>query len=71
MKCKLLVIVFLINSLFGFCQEKDVMPYKVLKGHEHKVQGAFFSPNGNFIISYGWDNTVRIWDVKTFTEIKL
>lgn len=70
MKCKLILIVFLINSLFSFCQEKNVKPYKVLKGHKHKVQEAFFSPNGNFIISHGWDNTVRIWDVKTFTEIK-
>ena len=70
MKCKLIVIVFLINSLFSFCQEKNVKPYKVLKGHNHKVQGVFFSPNGKFIISHGWDNTVRIWDVKTFTEIK-
>ena len=70
MKFKLIAILFTINSLFSFCQEKDVKPYKVLKGHKHKVQGAFFSPNGNFIISYGWDNTVRIWDVKTFTEIK-
>lgn len=70
MKCRLIIIIFLINSLFSFCQEKEIKPYKVLKGHKYKVQGVFFSPNGKFIISHGWDNTVRIWDVKTFSEIR-
>jgi len=70
MKFKLHVIVFLINSLSCFCQGKLVEPCKVLKGHEHKVQGAFFSSDGKFIISYGWDNTFKIWDVETFSEIR-
>ena len=70
MKFKLITILFIVNSLFSFCQEKAMKPYKVLKGHEHKVQGVFFSPNGNFIVSYGWDNTVRIWDMEksVFTD---
>jgi WD40 repeat protein len=70
MKYQLIAIVFLIISLSSLCQEMDVGPYKVLIGHEHKVQGVFFSPDGNFIVSYGWDNTVRIWDANTFTETK-
>jgi len=70
MKSRFLVILFFITSLFGFCQEKEVKPYKILKGHKHKVQNAFFSSDGKFIISHGWDNTVKIWDVKTFSEIR-
>ena len=70
MKNNLITIIFILGSLLGYCQENIIKPYKVLKGHEHKVQGAFFSPNGKLIISYGWDNTVRVWDVETFTEVK-
>lgn len=70
MKCKLIIIIFLINSIFSYSQDNNIEPYKILKGHKHKVQGAFFSSDGKFIISYGWDNTVKIWDVKTFSEIR-
>lgn len=70
MKYKLIIINILINSIFCFSQDNNLKPYKVLKGHKHKVQGAFFSKDGKLIISYGWDNTIKIWDVKTFTEIR-
>lgn len=70
MKYKLIIICFLINSIFCYGQDKNIKPYKILKGHKHKVQGVFFSSDGNFIISYGWDNTIKIWDVKTFSEIR-
>ncbi|MFC2089329.1 WD40 repeat domain-containing protein [Bacteroidota bacterium] len=46
------------------------IPYKVLKGHKHKIQSAQFSLDGNYIISHCWDNTVKLWDVRTFSEIK-
>lgn len=70
MKNNLVIAIFILGSLLGYCQEDIIKPYHVLKGHKHKVQGAFFSPNGHFIISHGWDNTVRIWEAKTFTENK-
>ncbi len=70
MKNKFLVIFILLTSLLCSCQEKNLKPYKVLKGHKHKVQNAFFSPNSELIISYGWDNTIKIWDAKTFLEIR-
>ncbi len=56
--------------MYSYSQDDNTKPYKTLKGHKHKVQGAFFSSDGNFIISYGWDNTIKIWDVKTFSEIR-
>lgn len=70
MKYKLITIFILINAAFCYAQENDINPYKVLKGHTHKVSNAFFSSDGKFIISHGWDNTVKIWDAKTFSEIR-
>ena len=70
MKYKLIIIFFLINATFCCGQDNDIKPYKVLVGHKHKVQNAFFSSDGKLIISYGWDNTVKIWDVKTFSELR-
>jgi WD40 repeat protein len=70
MRYTLILIFFITNSLFSFCQEENTEPYKVLKGHKHKVQGAIFSPNGKYIISYGWDNTIKVWDAETFTELR-
>jgi len=51
-------------------QSENTEPYKILEGHKHKVQNVFFSPDGKFIISHGWDNTIKIWDAKTFSEIR-
>lgn len=70
MKYSLILLLYITNSFFGFGQEKNVEPYKVLKGHKHKVQRALFSPNGKYIISHGWDNTIKVWDVETFTELR-
>lgn len=60
-----------LNSGKGDDDDKIIKPFKFLVGHEHKVQNAFFSPNGKLIISHGWDNTVRIWDAETFKELKV
>jgi len=67
----LTLMIFLLSFITCFSQEKNTKPYKVLSGHGHKVQNAFFSPNGEFIVSHGWDNTVRIWDTETFKELKV
>jgi len=70
MKYKLIIICFLINSIVSYSQDNNTKPYRTLKGHKNKVQKAFFSSDGQFIISHGWDNTVKIWDVMTFSEIR-
>jgi len=70
MKYKLIVVFFIANSLFSYSQTNDIKPYKVLEGHKRKVQNAFYSPDGKFIVSHGWDYTVKIWDAKTFSEIR-
>jgi WD40 repeat protein len=69
----ILLIIFLNHASAqesGMSNEINAKPYKVLKGHKYKVQNAFFSPNGKFIVSHGWDNTVKTWDVETFSEIR-
>lgn len=65
---------FVVSALSTFnCQGQtmNIKPYKVISGHDHKVQNAFFSPNGKFVVSHGWDNTVRIWDAENFKELKV
>jgi len=70
MKYNLIIIIFLIYSIVSYSQDNNTKPYKILKGHKHKVSNAFYSPDGKFIVSHGWDNTIKIWDAKTFLEIR-
>jgi WD40 repeat protein len=30
------------------------------------VIGCAISPDGSFIVSASWDNTLKVWDAKTF-----
>jgi len=40
-------------------------PKKRLLGHEHFVQDATLSNDGQHAISASWDGTLRLWDLKT------
>jgi WD40 repeat protein len=40
----------------------------VLEGHKGKVATVAFSPDGNTLMTGGWDQTVRLWDVATGLE---
>lgn len=40
----------------------------VLRGHENLVSQVLFMPGGTQAVTAAWDNTVRIWDLKTLRE---
>ena len=40
-----------------------------LLGHSWNVSDIAFSSNNNLLASAGWDNTIKLWDVKTGKEI--
>ncbi len=42
-----------------------------LKGHKSWVRGVAFSPNGKNIASSSGDGTIRLWDVKSSTCVRI
>ena len=40
-----------------------------LTGHSDEVMSAFYSPDGQRIITASHDQTIKIWDTKTGKEI--
>ncbi len=42
---------------------------RILKGHNHRVFGATYSPDDSRILSYSFDGTARLWDAKTGREL--
>ena len=38
---------------------------KTIRGHSKSVNSVAYSPDGKYLASGSWDNTVKIWEVKT------
>ncbi len=43
---------------------------RALKGHQDKVIGVVFSPDGTHLVSSGWDGTVKLWDLAGGAELR-
>jgi WD40 repeat protein len=41
----------------------------VLRGHEHWVMSAAFSPDGRRVVTTSLDKTARLWDVANKAEL--
>jgi len=67
MKRKATIIILILLPFFCLGQK----PYKILKGHKHKVNNLSFSNDSKYLISSSWDNTVRVWNMDTFDSIRV
>jgi WD40 repeat protein len=38
--------------------------YYILTGHTDQVTGRLFTSDGHWLLTYGWDGTVRIWNLE-------
>src|SRR5262249_33259644 len=43
---------------------------RALRGHKNTIRSMDFSPDGKFLASTGYDNTVRLWEVATGNEVR-
>jgi WD40 repeat protein len=42
---------------------------RTLPGHNKLVKALLYTPDGKLLVSGGWDNTLKFWDVKTGQEL--
>jgi WD40 repeat protein len=40
-----------------------------LRGHQDWVYSVSFSPDGKFLASGSWDETVKVWEVGSWREV--
>ena len=57
-----------------FCIElinaQDTIPDIILKGHQYTVYCTDISKDNQYLVSGGWDNSVKLWDYKNAKEIQ-
>ena len=41
------------------------------EGHRGPVSSAAFTPDSKSLVTGGWDGTVRLWDTKRGTQLRL
>jgi WD40 repeat protein len=50
--------------------EKTIKPDVVYKGHTDAVYAVAFSPDGKFLVTASFDNTLKLWEAATGKEIR-
>jgi len=56
----------MISPILG---QNIIEPYKVLTGHQYKINYLKFSDDSKFLASGGWDNYTVLWDMETFSKL--
>jgi len=52
-------------------RSKEIKPHVFVQlGHSGRIDSAVFSPDGRFLLSGSWDNTLKLWDIATGKEIR-
>lgn len=68
------ILFFLSILTFGciglYAQSVINTPIEKLAGHTENVEALSYSPDGKYLVSTGWDRSIRVWDTETWTEIK-
>ena len=54
----------------GSIHAQDTIPEIVLEGHQYTVYSIDISDDNKYLVSGGWDNTVKLWDYKNAKEIE-
>jgi len=55
------------NEIYVFdMRKREELPSMVLSGHGDNVTGLAVSNNGNFLLSNSMDQSVRVWDIRSF-----
>ena len=57
------------NVISAYDLRTDKILYNLGTGHTDSITDIKLSPDGNFLLSNGMDNTCRIWDVRHFVEM--
>lgn len=57
------------NDSVAVCEVGSGKVTTELRGHDHRVAGLCFSPNGKLLASGSFDKTIRLWEVPAGKEI--
>lgn len=69
-KCVLLLVLWLLTTAYSAAPEAQEINLVVQTGHTGPVSEVAFSPDGRTLASGGWDNSIKLWSVKSGQQLK-